>query len=172
VRILLVGLMGSGKTTIGRRLSARTGWPYLDNDQLVEEVSGRAAPDLIGTEGEAALHDVEVEAFERALAAPTPVIIGLAGWLVTDEGLRARIRAAGTVVWLRADPAILLRRARAGKGRRPEAGDPDWITRTVTERAAMFEEVADLVVDVDVLEPGKVVELIVAAIPSSIDERG
>ena len=172
MRILLVGLMGSGKTTIGRRLSARTGWPYLDNDQLVQEVSGQAAPELIAADGEAALHEIEVAAFERALAAPTPVIIGLAGWLVTDETLQARIRAAGTVVWLRADPAILLRRARAGRGRRPEAADPEWIARTVSERAAMFEAVADLVVDVDRLEPGKVVERIVAAIPALLDERG
>ena len=60
MRILLVGLMGSGKSTVGRRLSARTGWPYLDNDQLVAEVSGRPAPALIADEGEDELHAIEV----------------------------------------------------------------------------------------------------------------
>ena len=120
MRILLVGLMGSGKSTVGRRLSARTGWPYLDNDQLVAEVSGRPAPALIADEGEDALHRIEVEAFELALTKPithAPAIIGLAGWLVTDEARRARIREAGTVVWLRAGPATLLRRTGSGRGR-------------------------------------------------------
>jgi shikimate kinase len=172
VRILLVGLMGSGKSTVGRRLSARTGWPYLDNDQLVAEVGGRTAPELIGTDGEAALHAIEADAFELALTKPTPVIIGLAGWLVTDAGRRARIRDAGTVVWLRAEPATLLQRAGSGRGRRPEALEPGWIERTAAERAAMFEDVADLVIDVDRLAPGKVVERIIEAVPSTLDERG
>ena len=172
MRILLVGLMGSGKSTVGRRLSARTGWPYLDNDQLVAEVDGRTAPEIIEAEGEAALHTVEAEAFELALTKPMPVIIGLAGWLVTDEARRARIRDAGTVVWLRADPAILLLRAGSGRGRRPEALAADWIERTAAERAPMFEDVADFVIDVDKLAPNKVVERILAAVPSALDERG
>jgi shikimate kinase len=171
VRILLIGLMGSGKSTVGRRLSARTGWPYLDNDALVAEVSGRAAPSLIADDGEDALHEMEVEAFELALTKPTPVIIGLAGWLVTDAARRARIRDAGTVVWLRAGPATLLRRTGSGRGRRPEAVAADWIKRTAAERAPMFEEVADLVIDVDRLEPNQVVQRILTAIPIA-DERG
>lgn len=167
MRILLVGLMGSGKSTVGRRLSARIGWPYLDNDQLVAEVSGRPAPALIADEGEDELHAIEVQAFELALTKPTPAIMGLAGWLVTDEALRARIRDAGTVVWLRAGPATLLRRTGAGRGRRPEAVSEDWITRTAAERAPMFEDVADLVIDVDRLEPNQVVQRILAAVPAA-----
>jgi shikimate kinase len=171
VRILLIGLMGSGKSTVGRRLSARTGWPYLDNDQLVVEVSGQPATALIADEGEDALHAMEVAAFELALTKPTPVIVGLAGWLVTDEALRARIRDAGTVVWLRAGPATLLRRAGSGGGRRPEALAADWIKRTAAERSPMFEDVADLVIDVDRIEPNQVVQRILAAIPVT-DEPG
>ncbi len=166
MRILLVGLMGSGKSTVGRRLSARTGWPYLDNDQLVAEVSGRPAPELIADEGEDALHAFEAAAFELALTKPTPVIVGLAGWLVTDEARRARIRDAGTVVWLRAGPATLLQRSGSGRGRRPEALVPEWIKRTAAERTPMFEEVADLVIDVDRLEPNQVVQRILAAVPA------
>lgn len=171
MRILLIGLMGSGKSTVGRRLAARTGWPYLDNDQLVAEVSGRPAPTLIADEGEDALHAMEVAAFELALTKPTPVIVGLAGSLVTDEALRARIQDAGTVVWLRAGPATLLRRAGSGRGRRPEALAADWIKRTAAERSPMFEEVAHLVIDVDRIEPNQVVQRILAAIPLT-DEPG
>jgi len=171
VRILLIGLMGSGKSTVGRRLAAWTGWSYLDNDQLVAEVSGRPAPTLIADEGEDALHAMEVAAFELALTKPTPVIVGLAGSLVTDEALRARIQDAGTVVWLRAGPATLLRRAGSGRGRRPEALAADWIKRTAAERSPMFEEVAHLVIDVDRIEPNQVVQRILAAIPLT-DEPG
>jgi shikimate kinase len=172
VRILLVGLMGSGKSTVGRRLSARTGWAYLDNDRLVVQISGRHAPDIIASDGEAALHAIEAEAFELALTEPTPVIVGLAGWLVTDADRRARIRDAGTVVWLRAAPDTLRTRAGSGRGRRPEALASDWIERTAADRAPMFDDVADLVIDVDLIDVAEVVERIVAGIPSIPDERG
>ncbi len=69
------------------------------------------------------------------------------------------------------DPATLLRRTGSGRGRRPEAVAADWIKRTAAERAPMFEDVADLVIDVDRLEPNQVVQRILTAIPVA-DERG
>jgi shikimate kinase len=104
VRIFVIGLMGSGKSTIGRRLSARTGWPYIDNDALVEEVAGRTAPQIEADDGVEALHDAERAAFEHALTIAPPVILGVAGFVVVEPELRARMAAAGTVIWLRARP--------------------------------------------------------------------
>ena len=107
MRILLIGLMGSGKSTIGRRLSAETGWPYLDNDTLLPELTGQTAPELIAQDGEAALHAAEFAAFEHALAAPEPTVIGVAGWVVTVPEGRTKLRDAGVVVWLRGRPETL-----------------------------------------------------------------
>ena len=127
MRLFLIGLMGSGKTTIGRRLSRGRGWAYLDNDQLVREATGLTAAELIDAEGEAALHAAELVAFQRTLEAPTPVIIGVAGWIVEDPDARGRLAAAGTVVWLRARPETLLTRAGGGAGRRRDATSETWI---------------------------------------------
>ena len=160
-RIFLVGLMSSGKSTIGRALSRRTGWPYVDNDQLIREATGRSAPELEADGGIDGLHAAEAAAFDRALALDPPVIVGVAGWIVTDPDLRARMRGAGRVVWLRARPETLLERAGSGKGRRTDAMSPAWIKRVSAERGPMFEWVADLVIDVDRRRPREVVEMIV-----------
>jgi len=137
VRIFLIGLMGSGKTTIGRRLAARTGWPYLDNDTLVRDAAGRTAPEIEDAGGVAALHEAELAAFEHALTIAPPVIIGVAGFVVMDPALRARMREAGTVVWLRARPETLRTRVGAGSGRRDDATSLDWIQDVVEERSPL-----------------------------------
>ena len=161
MRIFVIGLMGSGKSTIGRRLSSRTGWPYIDNDALVEQVAGRTAPEIEADDGIDALHDAELAAFEHALTIPPPVILGVAGFVVAEPELRERMRAAGTVVWLRARPETLRMRVGSGRGRREDATDIDWIRSVVAERTPAFEEAADVVIDVDRLRPRHVVDEIV-----------
>jgi shikimate kinase len=169
VRIFLVGLMSSGKSTIGRALSRRTGWPYVDNDQLIRETTGRSAPELEAERGIDGLHAAEAAAFERALTLDPPVIVGVAGWIVTDPDLRARMCQAGRVAWLRARPETLVERAGSGKGRRTDAMSPAWIRRVSAERAPLFESVADVIVDVDRRRPREVVETIVDGLIGSIE---
>jgi shikimate kinase len=170
VRIFIIGLMGSGKSTIGRRLSTRTGWRYVDNDTLVEQVAGRKAPEIEADDGVDALHDAERAAFEHALTIPPPVILGVAGFVVVEPELRARMRAAGTVVWLRARPETLRLRVGSGRGRRADSTDIDWIRNVVEERTPAFEEAADLVIDVDRLRPRQVVEAIVRQLALDPDQ--
>jgi shikimate kinase len=161
MRVFVIGLMGSGKSTIGRRLSSRTGWPYVDNDTLVEQVAGRKAPEIEAEGGVEALHDAELAAFEHALTIPPPVILGVAGFVVVDPELRERMRASGTVIWLRARPETLRLRVGSGRGRREDATDIDWIRSVVAERTPAFDEAAHIVIDVDRLRPRHVVDEIV-----------
>jgi shikimate kinase len=161
VRIFLIGLMGSGKSTIGRRLATRTGWPYFDNDTLVEQASGRAAPEIASSDGPEALHQAELAAFERGATLRPPVIIGVAGFVVMDDGARARMRDAGKVVWLRGRPETLYQRVGTGKGRRAAATSLAWVRSVVDERTPTFESAADVVIDVDRLRPRAVVDEIV-----------
>ena len=91
-RLILVGMMGSGKTTVGRLLAERSHRPYLDNDDLVRAMSGREPWTIRAEDGEAALHDIESSAFERAMAAPPPVIVGAAAGVIDD---RMWLRASG-----------------------------------------------------------------------------
>jgi shikimate kinase len=155
--ILLVGMMGSGKSTIGRALAERTGWPFIDNDALVERRTGRTARDLLDG-GLDALRWAESRALRDGLAEAPPVIVGVAAGVVMDPKDRRAMRD-GIVVWLRARPETLARRVLAALGdeegsHRPWlAGGPDaalaWLRETSRDRRALFESIATITVDVD-----------------------
>lgn len=169
VRVFLLGLMGSGKTTVGRELAARTGWPYLDNDDLVRRSTGREPADIRATDGEEALHAAEGQAFEMALGLEPPAIVGVAAGVVDERDKRPRLGRSGHVVWLRARPETLLRRVGGGEGRRAEATDPVWVRQRAAERAPLFEMAATQIVDVDDLTPDEIAERILAALMAGGD---
>ena len=165
-RILLVGMMGSGKSSVGRALAARTGWPFLDNDALVERATGRTARQL-AADGEGALRAAEAAAFDAGLAVEPPAIIGVAGGVVLDPDARRRLAEAGLVVWLRASAAELARRAVGAEHRPWLDGDAAaWFSRKVEERDPLYAEVSDLEIDTGASTPSAAAEAIVAALPS------
>ncbi len=149
LRILLIGMVGAGKTSVGRVLAARTGWPLVDNDELVRELTGRAPAAIARTDGTAALHAAEATALSGALVRPGPAILPVAGSVIDREDLRPSLRRAGHVVWLRARPDTLRSRIGGGEGRLPEAVDPAWLVERATAREPLFAAVAHQVVDVD-----------------------
>lgn len=161
-RILLVGMMGSGKTTVGRALAARLGRPFFDNDRLVRNLTGRDPAEIDATDGEDALHAAEVAAFHAAVSEPGPAVIAVAGAVVDLPSERRRLREAGFVVWLRARPETLRARIGTGAGRREDATDLDWIVRRAAEREPGYLEVADVIVDVDTAPPDQAVARILA----------
>jgi shikimate kinase len=152
-RLFLIGLMGSGKSTVGRKLASRTGWPYVDNDELVRDVTGRTAPEIVAEGGPDRLHEAELAAFARGAALPAPVIVGVPGYAVMDEGAQRTLGEAGTTIWLRARPETLHRRVGTGRGRRPAATSLNWVRDVVAERTPTFERVADHIIDVDRIRP-------------------
>ncbi len=158
-RVLLVGLMGSGKTTIGHLVADRTGWPYHDNDELVSLAYGRNARELLATAGEVVLRQAEAEALAAAVELPAPCIAGVAAGTVVDPGNRRLMLERGTVVWLTADPAVLAKRA-VGAEHRPwlEEEAEAWLRQVADERAALYAEVAALVVSSDELSPNEVAD--------------
>ncbi len=165
-RIILIGMMGSGKTTVGRRLANRTGWLYHDNDSRFGAVAARTPRELLAASDEAALLAAEVETLDLLLAEPPPCIVAAAGGTILDPGARRRISAAGFVVWLRVTVATILARA-AEAGDRPwRAGDrAAWIERAVVERAPLYASIADLVLDADSAAPDRLVTAIVGLLP-------
>jgi shikimate kinase len=157
-RVLLIGMMGSGKTTVGRELSARTGWPYVDNDDLLRRQTGRDPAEIRATEGEDVLHLAESDALDEALGLEPPTIIGVAAATVLDPAAREALRDGGHVVWLRASPETLLERVGTGAGRREDATDPEWVRKRVRERQTLYASVASQIVDTDGRTPGEVSE--------------
>lgn len=155
-RVVLLGMMGAGKTTVGRLLAARGGGPYLDNDDLVRARSGREPADIRARDGEAALHALERQALADALLRPVPSVVGAAAAVVEDPEALAALERDVAVVWLRARPETLRARIGSGEGRRAEATDLAWLTRQARAREDAYRRAADLIVDVDELSPDQV----------------
>lgn len=147
-RVVLVGMMGSGKSSVGRELSKRTGWPFVDNDVLVEGASGLTARQLLRERGADAMRVAESAALRRALEMPPPVIAATAAGTILDAANRAILASAGLVVWLRAPAAALAKRA-VGAAHRPWLDDDPlgWFERTLSERDPLYAAVADLEID-------------------------
>ena len=164
-RVLLVGMMGSGKTSVGRALAARTGWPYVDNDALVERAAGRTAKELLAAGGEAALRSAEADALVAGLEIPPPAVVAVAGGAILDDELRGRLADGGFVVWLRAPAAVLAERAAGGTHRPWLDGDPPrWFVSTSEVRDPLYAAVADLEVDTSTTDPEAAVDQIIDAL--------
>jgi shikimate kinase len=163
--IVLVGMMGSGKTTVGSRLARRLGRAMIDSDAQVEARTGRTVREIFESDGEAAYRVLETEALAAALAAEEPAVIAAAGGAVLDPINRQRMHEAGVVVWLRADADVLADRATTGDHRPLLADDPHGTMRRLeAERRPLYEEVADHTVDVGDVDPDEVAERIAAEV--------
>jgi shikimate kinase len=142
-------MMGSGKSTVGRALAGTLGWPLLDNDALVREMTGRDGPTIFEEDGEPALHTAERAAFSEAIERPGNAVITAAGSVVDDPWLRTILRDSGWVVWLDAEAKTLAGRIGAGKGRRADAPDVHVLATMLIGRTPLWVSVSDQVVEVD-----------------------
>lgn len=160
--LLLVGMMGVGKTTIGRIVAGRLGWPLVDSDQMIEERTGRTVREIFETDGEPAFRALETEMLLEALASPEPSVIAAAGGVVLDPANRRSINDADArVVWLVADPATLVERVERGGHRPLLDGDPaSTLRRMWDERQPLYREIADAVVSVENRSLHEVVEAV------------
>ncbi len=149
--LVLVGLMGVGKTTVGRALADQLGRPFLDSDQMIEAATGRTVREIWRDDGEPAFRALETDVLRAALAAPEPAVIAAAGGVVLNAVNRQLLAESNAhVVWLRADDKLLLERATRGAHRPLLDDDPAGVLATMAvERAPLYQEVADAIVTVD-----------------------
>jgi shikimate kinase len=154
-RVVLVGMMGSGKTSVGRRLSELTGWPLHDNDDLLRRLFDATPREILNTQGEPRLRTAESAALALGLAATAPAIVGAAAGTILDGENRERLdrlrRAEGAVVvWLQASPTTLAPRSMDAE-HRPwlDTGGSAWIDVAAAERAPLYASVADLAIDTE-----------------------
>lgn len=169
VPVVLVGLMGSGKSTVGRLVAERTGRRLVDVDVAITARTGQSVRELWEAGGEAAYRHLESAEVLAALGDDVADVIAAPGGVVLDPEVRAALRTA-FVVWLRADPAVLADRVSRGD-HRPLLGDRphEVLAGMARDRAALYGEVADAVVDVDTVGPedaaGTIVDLIGRSAP-------
>lgn len=161
--IVLVGMMGAGKTSVGARLAARRGWPVFDSDRQVEEMVGRSVAEIWAVDGEPGFRSLEARVLADALASTAPAVIAAAGGTVLDPTNRRLLCTHTPVVWLRAEVETLVRRVGSGEGRPLLDGDvAAAVARLDAERRPLYAEVADVTVDVDQLSADEVAERIEA----------
>lgn len=158
--VVLVGMMGVGKTTIGTAVAERLGRRFVDSDQLVEARTGRTVREIFEADGEPAYRVLETEALVEALADPDPLVIAAAGGAVLRPENRAALERSGAfVVWLRADPAVLAARVHVGDHRPLLGDDPAAaLRRLLPERADRYAQVADATVETGGVPAAAVVE--------------
>ncbi len=145
--IVLVGLMGAGKTKIGRRIAARLNLPFFDSDSEIEAAAGETIEEIFRNRGEAVFRDGERRLIARLLAQPTHVL-ATGGGAFMDPATRALIARRGVSVWLRADLDVLFARV-SRRNNRPllQQPDPRAVLAELIERRYPIYAEADIVVD-------------------------
>jgi shikimate kinase len=170
--IVMVGLMGAGKSAIGKRLAARLGLPFVDTDHEIELAAGCSIPEIFARFGEQAFRDGERRVIARLLAGPR-CVLATGGGAFMDAETRATVRARGLSVWLRADLDTLVRRT-SRRTNRPllNRGDPRKILGDLmTLRYPVYAE-ADVHVDSFEAPPDETTTRVVAAIEGHFAAAG
>lgn len=160
--LVLVGMMGAGKSTVGRILSERLGRPLVDTDQRIEASTGKTVRQIFADEGEPAFRALETQVLRESLQQDDPSVIAAAGGVVLDpENRRLLVESDARVVWLRADTALLVERVRNGAHRPLLDEDPATVLQRMAEtRGDLYREVADLIVTVDGRPANEVAEAV------------
>jgi shikimate kinase len=165
--ILLVGMMAAGKSSVGRRLAERRGWEFFDSDKQIETITGRTVAEIWRTDGEPAFRRLEAQVLADALASTRARVIAAAGGTVLDPQNRRLMELHHPVVWLRARPETLAGRVAVGSTTHRPLLDNDpagVLQRLDATRRPYYEEVADVVVDVDDLTADQVAACVEAAL--------
>ena len=145
--LVLVGLMGAGKTSVGKRLAALLGVRFTDSDAEIVAAAGMSIPEIFATLGEPAFRDGERRVIARLLSEP-PGVLATGGGAVIEPRTRAEIKRRATSVWLRADLELLWDRVRDRPGRPLlQAPDPRAVLADLHRRRSPVYAEADVVVD-------------------------
>jgi shikimate kinase len=160
--LVLIGLMGAGKSTVGERCATALGRAFVDTDRLVELNAGMNVAEIFSTQGEPAFRALERGVVADVSVSPEPLVIACGGGVALDPDNRRALREHGVVVWLRAEAEELGRRVGAGTGRPLLQGGPPAPTleRLAFLRAPAYEAAAHVTVDTDGLAIEAVTELV------------
>ena len=161
----LIGMMGSGKTSVGVEVAARRGVDFVDTDELVTAVTDLSIPEIWRHKGEEEFRRLERQMIASAAAEDEPVVIGTGGGAVLDDDNIEVMRRSGTVIWLAASPETLARRIGRDSNRPllAAADAPVEVLRTVlAEREEKYRRAAHAVVTTDHKRIEEVVEEVLA----------
>jgi len=145
--LVMVGLMGCGKSSVGKRLALKLGLPFVDADEEIEQVAQKTINEIFADHGEAFFRDREGKVIARLLASG-PQVLATGGGAFINPETRAKIKESGITIWLKADLPVLLRRV-GKRDTRPllKNGDPEAVMRALmAARYPVYAE-ADLTIE-------------------------
>jgi shikimate kinase len=169
--IVLVGMMGSGKSSIGRRVALRLGIPFVDADTEIEKAAGMTIPDIFSVRGETEFRAGEARVIARLLESG-PQVLSTGGGAFMNSSTRAAIVAKGISVWLNAEFDVLMRRIRR-RHDRPllKTEDPAATLRKLMAERYPVYALADLTVESRDVSHDKIVEEIVSALAGRLERE-
>lgn len=162
--VVVIGLMGAGKTTVAEAVAGHRGWPMRDSDRDIEAATGRTGRELAAADGVDALHRWEEQVLLDSLALADPQVVAAAGWVVESARCREAMARSAVVVWLRVSGDELRRRMASGRHRRPLT--PAELDAMVARRNPMMAAAANVVIDADGAQDD-----VVAAVLAALDGR-
>ena len=148
--LILIGFMGTGKTTIGKRVASSLGFQFVDTDQLIVEKAGKPVTQIFEDEGEEAFRALETEVL-RECSEDSGKVISTGGGIVTRPENRELLEKAGFVIWLQASPETIYERVRRNRSRPLlQTADPEGTIRELlADRAPLYKESKDFSVTTD-----------------------
>ncbi len=166
--VVLIGLMGAGKTAIGRRLAHRLGLPFVDADSEIERAAGQTVGDIFAEHGEDYFRDGERKVIARLLDAG-PQVLATGGGAYIDPQTRRAVAKKGISVWLKADLDVLLERVKR-RDNRPllKTGDPKQVMRKLMDERYPIYAKADVSVQSRNVAHGTIVGEIINALHESL----
>ncbi len=165
-KVLLVGMPGSGKSSVAPLLAPRLGWGYVDTDAQIEKMAGLSVAGIFARHGEEYFRAQETRCLRWVLGVQEAVIVAVGGGAVVDPENRRLMREGGIVVWLRAAVPTLVARIGTGAGR-PLLADGDLRTSMANldaARRSLYQEIATVTLDVDDGDVDKVVDRVLRSL--------
>ena len=167
--IVLVGMMGSGKSSVGKKLATRLGLPFVDADTEIETAAGMTIPEIFAQRGETEFRNSERRVIGRILTTRAPLVLATGGGAFMNAETRARIADLGISIWLKADLELLARRI-GRKDTRPLVRGKDPLEVLITlaaERDPLYAQ-ADIVVETGDTPHNEAVEAVVRALTAHL----
>ena len=162
--IVLMGFMGAGKTTIGKKLAKALEYEFIDTDEWIEKEQGRKISDIFAEDGEAVFRDMETDLLKRLQGREEKFVLSIGGGMPVREQNRALLRNLGIVIYLKTSKEEIIRRV-SGNKNRPllQGGDlEEKVTNLMNAREQIYVETAHVEVITDGKTPSKVVENIMS----------
>ncbi|MDO5520088.1 MAG: shikimate kinase [bacterium] len=168
--IILIGFMGSGKTTVGQKIAGELGFTFLDTDEMIVKKAGMEITDIFETQGEAAFRKMEVDLLKELNATVTHAVISTGGGLPLREENASLLKKLGLVNYLKVTKEVVLERLKGDMTRPLLAGEnvEEKVERLLSSRDSIYQSVCHMQINAEIGTPDQVAERVISGYKKNI----